>query len=126
MLDSNDQYELHSLKSLRWRVREAIQGLASRPAKQSLPDCLVSAFFHISAIPASWFPEKARSYFEDLSVLMVAEHESIAGEGTLRAAARTMRMSGFRKARKAAELICRIEIAVTDRIEELLVGIGSD
>jgi hypothetical protein len=51
---------------------------------------------------------------------MVAEPEVFKGEGTVRATTRTMRISGYRRARKAADLICKLEITVTHQIEELL------
>jgi hypothetical protein len=113
--------ELHRLTSLRWSLRKAVEFLACRPATESLPDCLARVFGeHVDVVPLHLFPDCARSHFETLSGLMVAEAEYLKGEGTIRAGTRAMRMSGYRKAREAAALVCRLEIAVTSRIEELL------
>jgi hypothetical protein len=114
-------YELHSLSSLRWRLRNAIESLACKPAKESLPDCLARVFCQqIAVVPANRFPNSAQLDFETLSGLMDSEPEYFKGEGTVRATTRSMRISGYPKARKAAALICRLEIAVSRRIEELL------
>jgi hypothetical protein len=113
--------DLDGLKSLRWRLRNAIGSLACRPATESLPECLARVFCQqIDVVPSHRFPDRARSDFETLSELMVAEPELFNGEGTVRATTRTMRISGYRRARKAAALICRLEITVTRQIEELL------
>ncbi len=113
--------ELDGLISLRRRLRNAIESLARRPAKVSLPDCLARVFCQqIDVVPSHRFPDRARSDFETLSALMVSEPEHLKGEGRVRATTRTMRISGYRKAQKAADLICTLEIAITSRIEELL------
>ena len=114
--------EIHTLKSLRWRLWNAVEALATRPATESLPERLAATFCtHLLDIKAEMFPDDLRSEFESLFSLMTSEPEGFEGEGRVRAIVlEKMRMSKYRIARKTAARICSLSVKVTMRTEDLM------